>query len=78
MNQETAKGYNKWLKYGQAMLRMRGVEQDVTDNIISRIPQLILPKLPQIIPVNEDHTAKKQKSTTHKSNLEVIYEMAIP
>jgi len=69
MNQETAKGYNnfyhiieKWRKYGQAMLdmlRMREVEQDVIDNIISRTPQLILPKLPQIIPVDEDHAAKK-------------------
>jgi len=59
MNQETAERYNnfyliieEWRKYGQAMLdmlRMREVQQDVIDNIISRTPQLILPKLPQII-----------------------------
>jgi len=64
-NQETAKGYNdfyhhieEWRKYGQAMLdkmRMCGVEQDVIGNIILHTPQLTLPKLPQIIPVDEGH-----------------------
>jgi len=77
MNQETATGFRdlyrhieEWRKYGQAMLdmmRMRGVEQDIIDNIISRAPQLILPKLPQITPVDEDHAAKKRKTTRKKA-----------
>lgn len=85
MNEETVKSYNyfyqhieEWRQYGEAMLdmlRMRGVEQNVIDNIMSHMPQLALPKLPQIIPVNENQAAKKRKSTICKSDQQLIQEM---
>jgi len=44
------------------VLRVRGVEHDVTDNITSHTPQLGLTKLTQIIPVDEGHAAKETKT----------------
>jgi len=85
MNEKTAKGFNdlyghieEWSTYGGAildMLRVRGIEQDVIDNIISHTPQLILPTLPQIIPVDEGCATKKRKATIRKSDQQLIEDM---
>jgi len=57
------------------MLKVRGVEQDVIDNIVSHTPQLALPKLPQMTPVDEGHIPKKRKPTNRNSDQELIHEM---
>jgi len=82
MNEETANAFNdfyrhieEWRTYGGAildMLRVRGIEQDVIDNIISHTPQLVLSTLPQIIPADEGRATKKRKATIRKSDQQLI------
>jgi len=86
MNQETANGFNnlyrhieEWRTYGGAildMLRVRGIEQDVIDNIIAHTPQLVLPTMPQILPVDEGRATKKRKATIRKTDQQLIQDMS--
>jgi len=82
MNEETANAFNdfyrhieEWRTYRGAildMLRVRGIEQDVIDNIISHTPQLVLPTLPQIIPTDEGSATKKRKAIILKSTSSLL------
>jgi len=86
MNQETATGFRdlyrhieEWRTYGGAildMLRVRGIEQDVIDNIIAHTPQLVLPTMPQILPVDEGRAKKKRKATIRKTDQQLIQDMS--
>jgi len=58
------------------MLRVRRIEQDVIDNIISHTPQLVLPTLPQIIPADEGRATKKRKATIRKTDQQLIQDMS--
>ena len=86
MNQETATGFRdlyrhieEWRTYGGAildMLRVREIEQDVIDNIIAHTPQLVLPTMPQILPVDEGRAKKKRKATIRNTDQQLIQDMS--
>jgi len=86
MNEHTEDGYKtflshigEWHSYTDAIidfLKKQQISQDVIDEMTSSRPQLTLPKLPRMLPVEENRSsAVKRKKAAQKTDQELMDEM---